>query len=139
MNVTESHIDDGDRLYDLPLVDLLVVDLAWTRYTITFAPSDDVALSQTEVIELQAKSEEFARVESLFSQVQTIVGEERAIVRASDGGGGDYTFHFECGPAISLSSLPSNATTHEISDHLKHIAESAQAQFLIERRQSVRR
>ena len=58
---------------------------------------------------------------------------DRAIARVVHGGGGDYTVHFTTGFVSQLSDLPSNATTHEISDRLKQIADAAQVQFQINR------
>ena len=124
-------LDDDDRLYEPPLVDLLYREGVQGTYVITFVPADEVSDEPTEVVRVHRGAAEYQRIDSLFGGLSALVAEGKQIDRIVHQGGGNFAFHFDNGGSFEMSDAPSNSTTQEVSDRLKQIAEAAEAAFRI--------
>src|SRR5438045_349836 len=114
------HLDDEDRLFEPPLVDVLYYDESANEYVITFIPSDDASGEATEVVRVGVSAPDFSRVESLYRRIQDSVGAGRRLVRIVHGGGGNFTFHIDTGAVTELAVQP-NAIAVDVADRLKQI------------------
>ncbi|HZL33691.1 MAG TPA: hypothetical protein VFC78_00190 [Tepidisphaeraceae bacterium] len=132
-DVIDLPLEDDDRLYATPLVDLLYYDEERCAYFVTFVPSDEVSHESTEISVVQDSSPEFVQLDALFGRLEELVGSNQHIVRVVHQGGGNFAVHLLGGAVKEFMDTESNSVGHEVSDRLKQIANVAEIAFRLAR------